>query len=261
MNRFCTAALLIWGTAAFAQAQNDPSKIVEAVEQQTMGRDLSLKAVFEVYPPSGAKQQKRVEVLERNTDGVHRVLVRFLSPPEWAGLTLLAITGDGVFKKQWIYTPATNRARPMGERDQAESFAGTDFTYEDLQPAPAAAFTYKLLSSSEVIEGHAAYKLEGRQKNGTTSQYAYSYYWIAQDVPCILFKEMYSAQGQRLRTLKASQLKKVSGVWGARRLEMRTMATNSRTVLTIEEAKFDRGLASSLFTPEALEHASETSAK
>lgn len=252
MNKLYWAVLLVGLPLLLASGETDPGRIMQTVDDQSAGRTISLKATFDVYQANGPKQQKRIQVLELNTGGTRRTLLRFLSPSELKGVALLSVDADRLPKQQWFYTPALQRVRPVGEREQSESFAGTDFTYEDLQPAPVTSFTYKLLSSSEKMDGHNAYKLEKRRKNPAASQYAYSYVWVAQDIPCVLFEAMYGDSGQPVRTRKASQFKRVSGLWGARRVEMRTVATNSRTVLTIEEADARRELTPQMFTPEAL---------
>jgi len=60
--------------------------------------------------------------------------------------------------------------------------------------------------------------------------------------------------------LHATQLKRESGVWGARHTEMRTLADNTRTVLTINAVKFNTKLNEKLFTPDGMADALGTSA-
>jgi outer membrane lipoprotein-sorting protein len=64
---------------------------------------------------------------------------------------------------------------------------------------------------------------------------------------------MYDSTGQKVRVLHATQLKRESGIWGARHTEMTSVQDATRTVLTIDEAKFNTGLNEKLFTPEGLE--------
>jgi outer membrane lipoprotein-sorting protein len=66
---------------------------------------------------------------------------------------------------------------------------------------------------------------------------------------------MYDRDGKQVRELHASTLKKVSGIWGARHVEMRSVEEKTRTVLTIDEAKFNQHLDEKLFMPESLENA------
>jgi hypothetical protein len=53
--------------------------------------------------------------------------------------------------------------------------------------------------------------------------------------------------------MHASGLRKESGIWGARKTEMRSLLDGTKSVLTIDEIHLNSGLDATLFTPEALE--------
>jgi hypothetical protein len=84
------------------------------------------------------------------------------------------------------------------------------------------------------------------------SQYKVVYLWVAKDIPVIVFAEMYDAQGQKVRVMHATDLKREGGIWGARHTEMRTVADGTRTVLTIDSVKFNTKPDERLFTPQGL---------
>jgi outer membrane lipoprotein-sorting protein len=79
---------------------------------------------------------------------------------------------------------------------------------------------------------------------------------VAQDAPVILFAEFYNAQGdaqgQKVRVLHATDIKRENGAWGARNTEMATVADGTRTVLHIDEVKFNTKPDETLFTPDGL---------
>jgi hypothetical protein len=110
-----------------------------------------------------------------------------------------------------------------------------------------------MLPAEDMMDNHRTFKVEATPVAPDRSQYKYIYYWLAQDVPCILHAEMYDQDGRMLREMHASGLRKESGIWGARKTEMRTVPDGTKTVLTIDEIHFNTGLDESLFTPEALE--------
>jgi hypothetical protein len=147
----------------------------------------------------------------------------------------------------------------VSAQERSARFIGSDFTYEDIAEHVLDDFTYPLLGDDEIIDGHKTYKVESTPVDPERSQYKFIYYWVAQDVPVILFAEMYDANGRKVRVLHATQLKRESGIWGARHTEMSSVQDATRTVLTIDEVKFNTGLDEKLFTPEGLEetHPSE----
>ena len=246
---------------ASGQNTSDPRKIMQGVYQQDDSRDTTLRAVFDVFDKDGHKQQKRFVLLRLGSPVDSRTLVRFTDPPELRGVTLLSLNHPGQGDRQWIYTPATDRVRSLAPRDRSERFAGTDFTYEDIAERALDDFVYRLINDNEAMDGHPAFKIAATPADPSRSQYKFIYYWVAQDVPCILFAEMYDLTGAKVRTLHGSQLKKVSGIWGARRTEVSSVLENTRTTLTIDEVHFNRGLAEEQFTPEGMKTADDLTKK
>ncbi len=250
---FAAASLLgCYWQVCWGQSANDPRKIMAGVYQQENSRDMGMRAVFDVFDKDGHKQQKRFVLFRLGTPGDSKTLVRFTDPAEIRGVTLLSVNHTGQNSQQWIYTPATDRVRSLAPRERSERFAGTDFTYEDVAERVLDDFTYRLLSDSEIIGGHPTFKIAATPVDPERSQYKFVYYWVAQDVPCILHAELYDQAGRKVRMLHASQLKRVSGIWGARRTEVISQLQNTRTVLTIDEVRFNQSLGDEWFTPEGM---------
>jgi hypothetical protein len=246
-------ALLIPALATPApQVALDATKIMQGVYQQNSSRDMTLKAALDVYDKQGQTLRKKFVLLRVGSLGNSKTLVRFTDPREVRGVELLSINQRGVNDRQFIYIPATDRVRSVAPRERSERFVGSDFTYEDIAEDPLDDFTYRLLSDTETMEGHKTFKIEATPVSADRSQYKFIYYWVFQDVPCIVNAEMYDPDGHMVRTLHATQLKKESGISGFRRLEITSVGDGTHTVLTIDEAHFNTGLSSDLFTPDAL---------
>lgn len=239
-------------SAHAAPAPPDARAIMQGVYQQDTSRDTALRATMDVSDSQGQTLRKRFVLLKKGSLGNSKTLVRFTDPAELRGVTLLSINQSGATASQWIYLPATDRVRSVAPRERSERFVGSDLTYEDVAEPVLDDFTYQLLSEDEVMDGHKTYKLEATPVSADRSQYKFVYYWVAQDLPIILHAEKYDQQGRLVRTLHASQLKKVSGFWGARRLEMGSILDGTRTVLTIDGARFNTDLADSQFDPDSL---------
>jgi hypothetical protein len=247
-------AVFLLPAPALLRAQ-DAREIMQGVYQQDTSRDTSLRARLDVTDASGQTLRKRFVLFRKGPPGNGKTLLRFSEPAELRGVTLLSINQTGVTDRQWIYLPATARVRGVTPRERSERFAGSDFTYEDVAERVLDDFTYRLLSADETMDNRKTFKIAATPVGPDRSQYKNVYYWIAQDVPCILHAEMYDQEGHEVRELHASGLKKVSNIWGARRVEMHTVAENTKTVLTIDEVRFNTGLEDALFTPEGMSKA------
>ena len=242
------------GLAANAIAQGAPSAqaIIENVYKQDTAHDVTMKANFQVYDAQGHNAKKDFVFRRLGSPGDSKSEVVFTAPKEIQGVALLSVNQPGAAERQYVYTPATDRVRSVVPQERSARFIGTDFTYEDIAERVQSDYTYRLLGDTEKLDGHKTYKVEVTPVDQGRSQYKYLYVWVAQDVPVILFAEMYDAQGQKVRLMHATDIKHEGGVWGARRTEMRTVADGTRTVLTIDSVKFNTKPDEKLFTPEGL---------
>jgi hypothetical protein len=234
-------------------SQTNAEEIMAHVYQQDTSRDAKLRATLDVTDKEGRTVKKRFTISRVGSFGNGKALVRFTDPPELRGVTLLSIHQPGVADLQWIYTPATERVRSLPPRERSERFAGSDFTYEDIAEHSIDDFTYEQLPAQDRIDNHKTVKIVATPVAPDRSQYKFIYYWVAQDVPCILHAEMYDPDGRKVREMHAGGLHKESGIWGARKTEMRWTLEGTKSVLTIDEIHLNTGLDSALFTPEALE--------
>lgn len=247
----CAAMLCLVGISVLG-AQPDARKIMEDVYRQDNSRATFMRAGFEVFDKQGQHTKKEFTYRRIGSPGDSKTLVVFTAPEEIRGVALLSINRRGVSDRQYMYIPATQRVRTVAPQERSARFIGTDFTFEDIAERVLDDFTYRLLGNAETIEGHKTWKVEATPADSSRSQYKYIYYWVAQDVPVILHAEMYDAQGREVRVLHASQIKRVSGISGARRTEMTSVLTGTKTVLVIDDVKFNLNMDEKLFTPEGL---------
>lgn len=234
-------------------AEFDAKAIMAGVYAQDTSHDASLRATLDVTDADGHTVKKRFTLRRLGSFGNGKVLLRFTDPPELRGVSLLSIDQPGQPPQQWIYTPATERVRSLAPRERSERFAGSDFTYEDIADHALDDFIYQPLTTEDRMENHETYKILATPVAPDRSQYKYVYYWVAQDVPCILHAEMYGQDGRKVREMHASGLRKVNGIWGARRTEMRSILDSTKSALTIDEIHLNTGLDEAAFTPEAME--------
>lgn len=244
---FCLLALLFTANA------QDARKIMEGVYKQDNSRDTTWRARMDVYDKKGNVRSKKFTMRKIGGLGNSKTLVRFTDPAEVRGVGLLSLNESGQTDRQWLYTPAIQRVRRIAAQERRQRFLGTDFTNEDMAERVLDDYSYKFLSEGEVIDGRKTYKIEARPVSPDKSQYAYVYIWVPVDVPYSVLVEMYDKNGQRLRVLKAGDLVKISNIWVAKRIEMNSPTEGTKTVLMVDDIKFNTGLKEDMFTQQALE--------
>ncbi len=238
---------------AFKAPAPDARQIMESVYKQDTSRDTIWRARMDVFDKKGVARSKKFTMRKLGGLGNSKTLIRFTDPAEVRGVGLLSINESGQTDRQWMYTPAIQRVRRIAAQERRQRFIGTDFTNEDMAERVLDDYSYKLLAEGEVVDGHKTYKIEARPVLPEKSQYAYLYIWVPVDVPYSVLVEMYDKNGQRLRVLKASDLVKVSNIWVAKRIEMSSPVEGTKTVLMVDEIKFNNGLKEDVFTQQALE--------
>jgi Outer membrane lipoprotein-sorting protein len=244
--------LLLSAVLYCAPAAPDAREIMAGVFHQDTSHDAFMSASFEVFDKDGHSTTRSFSYRRIGAAGDSRTVLAFTDPPELRGIALLSINRPGVTDRQFIYVPATQRVRSVAPQQRSARFIGTDFSFEDIGERELDDYSYRLLGDGETMEGHRTRKLEATPVDAARSQYKYLNYWIAQDAPAVLQIEMYDRQGVLVRILRASGLRRVQGIWGARRLEMRSVQEGTRTVLSIRRVRLNTHPDAALFTPEAL---------
>jgi hypothetical protein len=250
----CLCAAFWMAARASAAVTPPPSaqKIMEGVLRQDTNHDLTMKASFQVFDAKGNSVKKEFIYRRLGMPGNTKTEVVFTAPKEIRGVALLSVDQRGFVEQQFVYTPATERVRSVVPQERTARFIGTDFTFEDIGQPVMENFRYRVIDDAGKMDGHKTYKIEAQSLDASYSQYKYIYYWVAQDVPAILFAEFYDAQARKVRVLHATDLKHEGGVWGARHTEMRTVADGTRTVFTIDSVKFNTKPDPMLLTPQGL---------
>jgi hypothetical protein len=250
----CLSAMLCAGALLPAwAAPPDARRIMENVYQQNSSPAITMRAAFQVFDKEGHSKKKEFTYRKRATPEGSKTLIVFAAPEEVRGVAFLSLHQRGAAFRQYMYIPAIERVRSVVAQERSTRFIGTDFTFEDIAEPVLDDFSYRLIAENESIDGHKTYKIEAIPVDSSRSQYRFIYYWVAQDAPVILHAEFYDTHGREVRVLHASQLKRVSGAWGARRTEMSTILDGTRTVLVIDDVKLNTQLDEKLFTPQGLE--------
>ncbi|KAB7613765.1 outer membrane lipoprotein-sorting protein [Amylibacter sp. SFDW26] len=130
------AALMSFGAAQNAWAASDPKayEIASKVERTYQGyADETVDAVMTIKSGNGSKSSREFEMvtLEVVKGGDLRA-VTFSAPTELDGFVSLSHTRFKTPDLQWVYLPEFDRVRRLSSRDKSGSFAGSEFSFEDI---------------------------------------------------------------------------------------------------------------------------------
>ena len=117
----------------------------------------------------GGERHRRIQTIAKHIDGRMHSIGRLISPRRLRGMTILSIEardrGDDVF----VYLPSLGRVRRVSMGRRADSFLGSDLTYQDLDRQRAGDYRIESLTG-DVVEGEPVHLITARPRNPQTYQ-------------------------------------------------------------------------------------------
>lgn len=248
MNKACLVVLAI--SALRAQSALE---IAQKAQERTLSKSEHYAGTLQVIDAHKKVTEKRWIFDRIGSHGDSKSILRFTAPPEVKGVALLVVNHPDRASDQWMWTPALERDRRIALQDRSARFFGTDFSFEDLEERDVNQFSYTLLGE-DAQSGAACWKLESRPKQTKASQYTSSQLWIRKDNYVIIRIDHFKKDKVQ-RRIDYSELENVQGIWTPKKFEVSDIARNSRTVMKIDDLKYNAPMQDSEFTVEALRHA------
>jgi outer membrane lipoprotein-sorting protein len=237
-------------TAVLLIAQLSAGAIVaHAKEVDLQVKDLSARVHMEIVAEGVAK--KRVFELIMRREGVdYRAVITLVEPAAMEGTRLLIVAQRGKRNRQWAYFPDLDLVRPIAGRNQDDPFLGSDVSYADLAGAAHLDDLLHRLVGEEVIDGTPCYVMEGVPRHRIA--YGKLRGWVRKDDFVTIRAVFFDEDLDPLKEARLTDIREVSGVPMAHRIEMKSLIGESKTVLSLSELRINQDLPPGLFTEAAL---------
>ncbi len=194
-----------------------------------------------------------------NGRDTHSVIF-FLSPADVRNTAFLTYDYHDSNKDddQWLYLPALKKTKRIASSDKSSSFMGSDFTYSDMTSRDVDDYNYRIAKETSV-RGHKVWVMESVPKTQKTideTGYVKSYMFVRQD-NFVVVRALHILKEQgRKKYLDVKKLEKIDGIWVATEIEMKTTKDKStlhRTILKLDDVKFNQDLDDAFFTVRRIE--------
>jgi hypothetical protein len=228
----------------------DARQIVAESQRRGQADSQRYEGSLEVISPSNKVTKKRWQSDRLGSYGASKAIIRFTEPPEVKGVALLVVNHPDRSSDQWMWTPAIGRDRRIAQQDRSTRFFGTDFSFEDLEERDVQQFDFSL-QGEESIDGAPCWRIESKPKEGKSSQYTSSRVWIRKDNYVPVQYENY-VKDKLVRRLVERDIQNLQGIWTARLLEMTDLGRKSRTILKLENVRYNAPMKDDDFTVQAL---------
>ena len=234
--RFCWMLL-----APFLSAQVlalDAAEILYKVDEVfNAPQDQECKVKLVLIDKNGREKTRECIMLQKGSD---KRLVRFVSPADQKGIAFLSLPNEVMY----LYLPAFQKTRRIASHVKNTKFAGTDFTYEDLE---VRSFTKNWRAELIGMEDNH-YVLQLFPLASTKTDYGKMVLRVRKDNFYLTRMELYNKNGKLYKILTRDKIEKINGYWTARETQMEDLEANHKTKMLMEQVRFDVGLADDIFT-------------
>ena len=226
--------------AAAPEQVPDPYELIAAAIDQTRGLSSYTEMRMRVHRPGW----ERSSALVAWTRGRADALIRFTAPAKDAGNATLK-QGE----KMWTYTPKLNRVVRLPFSLMSQSWAGSDFSYNDLSRTDQLLHSYQLaLVGVAEADGHRAYSIEAIPRDDAPVVWGKEL-WVVRDDYILLSQTFYDQEFQPLKRMETLDIKRLGGRLMPARMRMSKLDEPDRyTELEYLQAEFDVPLEDRIFT-------------
>jgi len=251
-NILLILSLIFISSLSFAQTAREISeKASNAIDIDAMEMSLTLK----IYDAKDRVRIRQITTASKNFSDINKTIMKFTSPAEVKGTTILIFDYKNKDDDMWIYMPAIRKIRRIVSSEKSKNFMGSEFTNADMSKPNLNNFTYKILSS-ETYKGHLCWRIETtcinediEDENGYSKKIA----WIEKSSYLCYKIEFYNFDNELYKTQLIDQYKKQSNdKYFAFYMEMENIQTGRKSVMNIDKFQVGSNLPESVFSPAML---------
>jgi outer membrane lipoprotein-sorting protein len=214
------------------------SEILEKVDDVVNApKDQDIKLKLILIDKEGKEEVRELVMLQK---GSEKRVAKFISPASQKGIAFLSLPDDIMY----LYLPAFKKTRRIASHIKNTKFAGTDFTYEDME---AKKYSEKYIPELLKIE-ESHYILELKPKEGVKSDYSKLIIWVRADNFYPMKIEFYDKGNKLYKVMTSKKIEKAGEYWISKESEMEDLKAKHKTKMIIVDVKFDSKLSDEIFT-------------
>jgi outer membrane lipoprotein-sorting protein len=235
-----TVKLSVLGTALFlltgfsANAQDATTILKKMDDVMYSPKDMTGKNTIILIDRNGKEEIREAIIQQKGTD---KRMFRFTSPASQAGIAILSLPDDVMY----MYLPAFGRERRIASSAKNQNFAGTDFSYDDMESV-----LFSVKYTPELIKNEAnVFVLELTPKG--RSDYSKIVVHVNKTDYYPELMEFYDKGNTKVKEAKYT-FEKIGNYWNAAEIEMTDLKKNHKTKMQMSDVEYDTGLTDDDFT-------------
>jgi len=234
IQKIIMITLILTGSILSANAQDADSILNKIDELMYSPKDITGINRIVLIDKNGKEEVREASIQQKGTD---KRIFRFTAPASQAGIAVLSLPNDVMY----LYLPAFGKERRIATSAKNQNFAGTDFSYDDMESKPFSdKYTPELLKTEADI-----FVLKLTPKG--ISDYSKIIVNVNKNNYYPERMEYYDKGNKKIKEAKYT-FEKVGNYWNASEIEMTNLRKNHTTKMQMSNVKYDTGLTDDDFT-------------
>ena len=249
----------------------DAQTVARRVQDRETGRDSRQTLRMKLVDRRDRVRERALEVTTlrgRDAPGApaaapdgDRLLIRFTYPNDIRGTGLLVWEHPAAEDERFLYLPSLGRVRRIAGSETQDSFAGSDFTYEDIGGREFDDYTYAFSGADGESAAwtppaggppRPAWRLESRRRDPSVT-FPRVVSLVLKDSFVVVHADIYNRRDERQKVYAVRRLEPIDGIWTVMDSEIANQLEKTRTQLVVEKADYNVGLKEADFTRRELE--------
>ena len=237
-------------SASNISADDIMHNVVAVNEGEHVVRNLKMTLVNK----HGKERVRETRIFRITDDSEKRTLVIYEAPSNVEGTAFLTYDyqKSEADDDQWLYLPATRKARRISASNRGDYFLGTDFTYEDIKnegKLELSDYTFERLPDT-TAEGKTYFTIKATPRNkDIADELGYGEYSFTVDPDnwIIIEGNYLDTKGRKLKTVHLQRVKEINGIWSRETLLVENHQTGHSTLFEFSDIDYQTPIAADVF--------------
>ncbi len=239
-QNFTSVILLMLPMMIFAETGYELAK---AMEDKSAPIDMKSNMTMILTNKQGKTRESTIRSI--SADDNRKQIIWFLAPADDKGVAFLKIEHEQKDDEMRLWLPAFKKVRRISSKKKADSFMGSDLSYEDMTSRELDEYTYEILGE-KVVDGIECHILESTPKAGVTRTYKRFITYVSKADLVSILDEAYDTRNNLLKR-RVMKYHKDKGYDLPSEIYVENVQKGSNTRLTFSDQEVDTGVKVDLF--------------
>ena len=243
-----------------ADSAQDARSIMEQVDARDDGDNQTADLQMTLIDQNDNERKRTIKLFSKDKGRDTWRMQFFLAPADVkdTGFLTYDYYGGEQDDDQWLYLPDLRKTKRIASSDKSSSFMGSDFSYADMTRRVLDEWDYKLLKE-DLVDGQKVWLIETVPvSKAVEDRYGYkkSIVYVRQDNFMVIRAIHVLKSGNKVKYMEVKKIDQIDGIWVAVETWMKTTRnkrTLHRTILTMDDIKYNQDLDESIFSVRQLE--------